>query len=183
MLPHVAGCAQCQTRLAAVTAWVDDTASDAAAIADAVFTPDRLARQRAAVLARLEAAGRSARVIAFPVGTPGAPVSNTARAMRWTVAAAVAGLAVGIASGHLFDWHPEAVRSATVSAPAAPAVPLSRIVSAPDAIEAASLESLDEEGLLDAAYDRVAVDALRAIDDITPRAREMARSTPPRRFP
>lgn len=185
LTPHVAECGPCQARLDAITAWATATAAVAAETADAVFTPDRLARQREAVLARLEAAGRSARVIAFPAGTAGAPASGTARAVRWTVAAAVAGLAVGVASGHLLDWHPEAVRpSASASAPvSAPAVPLSRIVSAPDAIEAASLESLDEEGLLDAAYDRVSVDALQAIDDITPRAREFARSTPPRRFP
>ena len=34
-------------------------------------------------------------------------------------------------------------------------------------------DALDEAALLDAAYDRVSMDALQTIDDMTPRAREI----------
>lgn len=178
--PHVERCAGCQARLAELRAWTRATAADAAEAADAVFTPARLAAQRASVLKRLESAGRSARVIAFPHGAPAPAAIRPARVLRWTAAAAAAGLMIGVASGHLLEWHPEGAR--TASAGPAPAVPLSRIVSSPGN-HAAPAEMLDEERLLEAAYDRVAVDALEAIDDITPRAGELARSAPPRRFP
>lgn len=178
--PHVDGCAGCQARLAELRTWTRATAADAAEVADAVFTPARLSAQRASILRRLESAGRSARVIAFPHGAPAPPAIRTSSVLRWTAGAAAAGLMIGVASGHLLDWHPEGARSA--SAVPAPAVPLSRIVSSP-AGHAAPAEALDEEGLLEAAYDRVSVDALEDIDDITPRAREFARSAPPRRFP
>lgn len=178
--PHVDRCADCQARLTAFRAWTRATAADAADAADAVFTPARLTAQRAAILRRLEAAGRSARVIAFPNGAPAPAALRTSSVVRWTAAAAAAGLLIGVASGHLLEWHPEgAPRASTVPAPA---VPLSHIVSSPS-VRTAPAETLDEEGLLEAAYDRVSVDALEAIDDITPRAREFARSTPPRRFP
>jgi len=178
--PHVDGCADCQARLAERRAWTRATAADAADAADAVFTPARLAAQRASILRRLEAAGRSARVIAFPHGAPAPATIRTASVLRWTAGAAAAGLMIGVATGHLLEWHPEGAR--TVAAVPAPAVPLSRIVSSPPSQDAPA-EALDEEGLLEAAYDRVSVDALEAIDDITPRAREFARSAPPRRFP
>jgi hypothetical protein len=175
--PHVASCAGCQARLADLRAWTAETAAGAAEAADAVFTAERLAAQRAQVLRRLEAAGRSARVIAFPVGTGLPARSVTARIARWTAAAAAAGLVVGVASGRFFDTR---VPSAPVVASAPePAVPLSTIVSTTHE----TFESLDEAALLDAAYDRVAVDALRTIDDITPRAREVVLASGPRRRP
>lgn len=179
--PHVEGCADCQARLAELRAWTRAAAADAADAADAVFTPARLAAQRAAILRRLEAAGRTARVIAFPNGAPAPAALRTASVVRWTAAAAAAGLLIGVASGHLLEWHPEGAPGAATTA-SAPAVPLSQIVSSPS-VRTAPAEALDEEGLLEAAYDRVSVDALEAIDDITPRAREFARSAPPRRFP
>lgn len=178
--PHVDRCVDCQARLAELRAWTRASAADAAEAADAVFTPARLAAQRSAILRRLEAAGRSARVIAFPNGTPAPAALRTTSVVRWTAAAAAAGLLIGVASGHLLEWHPEGAPRASIAS--APAVPLSQIVSFPS-VRTAPADALDEEGLLEAAYDRVSVDALEAIDDLTPRAREFARSAPPRRFP
>jgi hypothetical protein len=170
---HVLACARCQARLAEVRAWLDGTAADAAAMADAVFTPDRLAAQKQQVLARLEAAGRSARVIAFPVGTPAPAAGATMQIVRWASAAAAAGLLIGLASGRLLDPH--------TSAP--PPVAVVQNPTTPDTVgvpaSEAPREDLDEAALLEAAYDRVAIDALRTIEDMTPRAREVVLATGP----
>lgn len=179
---HVASCAACQSRLEGLRAWTAGTAGEGAAIADDLFTSDRLAAQRARILKRLEAASRPARVITFPASAAVPAVSGTARVVRWVAAAAVGGLMVGLGAGALFvngdrEAAPTAVASAVAPGPAA--VPLSAIVAS----EAPAVDALDEEALLDAAYERVDVDALRTIDDITPRAREVAVNLPRRRLP
>lgn len=179
--PHVASCVACQSRLEGLRAWTSGVSAEAAGVADAVFTADRLAAQRARILKRLEAAGRQARVISFPAAAAMPSVSGTARVFRWAAAAALGGLMVGLGAGMLFmdrDISP-APASASVTAPRPVTVPLSSIVAAgtPEG------DALDEEGLLDAAYERVDVDALRTIDDITPRAREVAVNLPRRPLP
>ncbi len=175
--PHVASCAPCQARLADLRAWVDGTAADAGAMADAVFTPDRLAAQTDAVLARLEAAGRSARVIAFPAGAATPSTRATADVVRWAAAAAVAFFMIGLASGRLLDPHTPPSQQAR-NAPAAPR-PAAGVPAG--GATAVSAGDLDEAALLDAAYDRVSLDSLRTIDDMTPRARELTLAGMPRR--
>lgn len=161
--PHVASCAPCQARLGELRAWVDGTAAEAGAAADEVFTPERLAAQKQSVLARLEAAGRSARVIAFPLGSP-APARRSAQVIRWAAAAAVAGVLVGLASGRLLDPH-------TAAPPQAPA--LAGNTPSPARPASGPREALDEGALLDAAYDRISIGALQTIDDMTPRTRDI----------
>src|SRR5690242_17607770 len=73
----------------------------ATADADAAFTADRAAAQKAAILARL-AATDDPRVLSFP---PRAEGSRQARvharpALGWTLAAAAAGLVIGVGTGH-----------------------------------------------------------------------------------
>ncbi|MBA3949565.1 MAG: hypothetical protein H0X44_06405 [Acidobacteria bacterium] len=182
--PHVASCAACQARLEGLRAWTADVSTEAVAVADEVFTADRLAAQRARILKRLEAAGRQARVITFPAGAAIPSVSSTARVFRWAAAAALGGLMVGLGAGVLFinlgdRTASPASATTSVSAPAPAAVPLSAIVAS----QTPAGEELDEEGLLNAAYERVDVDALRTIDDITPRAREVAVNLPRRPLP
>jgi hypothetical protein len=95
--------------------------------------------------------------------------------LRWTVAAACAGLIVGLASGRLFD--PRAPVGPSVASSGAIAPPPSGAASPASALA----QSLDEAALLDAAYDRVAIDALQTMDDITPRAREITLASMPGR--
>ena len=176
---HVSSCDACQGRLAALGTWADGTAAEAAALADEIFTPERLESQRARIFRRLEAAGRQARVISFPSASPMIVPATTGRVLRWAAAAAISGLMVGLASGrYLLDSNgavePRAAMAAVSAAPAA--------VPARNTTGDASRESLDEEGLLNAAYERVDVDALRTIEDITPRAREVVINLP-RRMP
>ena len=169
---HVSGCALCQARLTELRAWLDGTAADAAALADAVFTPDRLAAQKQQVLARLEAAGRSARVIAFPVGTLAPSRPATMQIVRWASAAAAAGLIIGVVSGRWFDPH--------TTAPAPQTIVQNPPVAPEPAAQDRGREHLDEAALLDAAYDRVSLGALQTIDDMTPRAREVVLAVGPR---
>ena len=49
--------------------WMDDVQTDAAELADAVFTPERLAAQQEQILRRLEQLDHPARVIAFPAAS------------------------------------------------------------------------------------------------------------------
>ena len=159
---HVAGCAVCQARLAELRGWAEATASEAAAIADAVFTADRLATQKQQVLARLEAAGRSARVIAFPLGTTAPAATRATQAFRWAAVAA-AGILVGVASARLLDPH--------TTPPATPQIAGSQT---PGQGPVAAADRHDDAALLDEAYDRISLDSLQTIDDMTPRVREVA---------
>ena len=80
--PHLESCAECRTRLAAFSSWLDDLRTDANAEADEAFPAERLAAQQAQILRRLESAGRPARVIAFPRFAQ--PISaTTSNARRW----------------------------------------------------------------------------------------------------
>ena len=100
--PHLTSCAHCRVRYSAFTGWLDDLRSDAHVEADDVFPPERLAAQHAAILRRLEALERPARVIAFPKHTR--PISATQPlARRWVVTAAAAGLVIGLAAGQILD--------------------------------------------------------------------------------
>lgn len=171
---HVSSCAPCQARLAELRAWTAGVAADAGALADETFTAGRLVEQKREILRRLETAGRSARVIAFPLGSPAPARRDGHQALRWAAAAAVAGVMVGVGAMHLFDLRaPETpVRVAAAGETPAP-TPIT-----PEAVSTTG--TLDEAALLDAAYDRVAIGALQTIDDITPRARDIARASMPR---
>jgi|SRR5688572_30041777 len=170
--PHVSSCAVCQARLTELRAWMGATAGDATAIADAIFTPERLAAQKQQVLARLEAAGRSARVIAFPVGAPASAPRDKRELIQWIAAAAIGGIMVGIASGRMID-RPAATDQTRNAAPTGQTQTAAASGTAP-------LREPDAAALLEAAYDRVSLDSLKTIDDMTPRALEVARASMPR---
>ena len=100
--PHLTACAQCRSRYAAFTGWLDRIHDDAIGEAEEAFPPERLAAQQAQVMRRLEALERPARVIAFPRFSR--PVTSTqGHAQRWVAAAAAAGLVIGLAAGQFFD--------------------------------------------------------------------------------
>src|SRR5688500_4344009 len=106
------------TELAAAAPLLDEISAVATREADAVFTSERLARQQAKILQRLEQDGRPARVIAFP-GHGQDPSATRARpATRWIAAAAAAGVVVGLLAGHLAHDIPGRI--------AAPAVAVAR---------------------------------------------------------
>ena len=152
---------------AVVDAPLLDTLADAhgaaEADADAAFTPERAAAQRAAIMARLGGA-TDQRVLSFP---PRAEPAARARAPRpalgWMLTAAAAGLVVGVGTGQgiYLEWPVSnttaAVRPITPPAPAR--VAADDIDDSDDAILSGVEVALSGRG----------VDELQPLDALTPR--------------
>ena len=94
---HLGACALCEARRTDLSRLLTDTTEAATAEADAVFTPERLARQRTRIIKRIEHEGRPGKVVAFPAGqVHHARPLRTRPSMRWVSAAAAAGLVIGV---------------------------------------------------------------------------------------
>jgi hypothetical protein len=175
---HLTSCAQCRSRYAAFSSWLEGLREEARVEADDVFPAERLAAQQAQVFRRLEAMERPARVIAFPrFSRPTA--STQGNAQRWVAAAAAAGLVIGLAAGQFLDLrnaltgrnyaqHPD------ITARLAPPPASSRV---PSAGTAPSSTGSDEALLYgeDVSPSLIRVSALQPIDAITPRAQDLDR--------
>lgn len=99
-VPHLAACPACLARHASLTSLLGEVSAAATLDADAAFPPDRLARQQARILQRVEQDGRPGQLIAFPNGGGHRPLLSRSRsAARWVAAAAAAGLMLGLAGG------------------------------------------------------------------------------------
>lgn len=161
---HLKMCLACETRRADLAGMIADVTDIVVRDADAAFPAERLARQRARILQRIEQDGRPARVIHFPAGhKPDA--ARQGRRRRWgTVAAAVAAsFLIGLLAEHLAHDLPGGrqtmppVRSQTVPPSAA--------------ILAAAAVSDDELlGQVELAASGVGPAVLRPLDALTPRA-------------
>ncbi|MEO7273250.1 MAG: hypothetical protein ABIX28_16185 [Vicinamibacterales bacterium] len=161
---HLDSCAACRARYEAFTDWLADTRADAIAAADEVFPAERLGAQQSQILRRLAALERPARVIAFPKYAQ--PVATThSGPQRWIAAAAAAGLIVGLGAGELLDFR----RSSRLRPlPIAEAEPFA---AARGAVQPISLNS--DDALLYDADLSPRVEALQALDAITPRLRDL----------
>ena len=170
--PHLAACVECRVRFDAFAAWMTDVAADARLEADAAFPAERLAAQQAAVLRRLEAAERPARVIAFPKTPVGGGV-RTAPVRRWIAAAAAVGLLVGVGVGQLMDFRQ--IGGQRTFAPARPsASPRIEATARPVTVSS----NPNEEALLmelEAAA-TPQYEALRAYETLTPRAADFVKA-------
>ena len=169
-LVHLDSCAECQGRRAAIAQMLTDISQAAAAEADAVFPAERLARQQARILQRLEHEGRPGRVIAFPAGHGSDPyVLRTRPAMRWIAGAAAAGLVIGLLAGHLaHDFsviRPGRATQLAIARPA-PDAPTLRAV-------ATTISEDDFLGQIDLAIEGSGSTSLRPLDELTPRAWEV----------
>jgi hypothetical protein len=169
--PHLTACAHCRARYAALESWLEDVRVEARTEADEALTPERLAAQQAAILRRLEALERPARVIAFPRrSAPVSPARHVTR--RWVTTAAAAGLVIGLAAGQLLDLRHRLAApgqpsgSGTLVTDATPARPPSAQPASLSVDEA--LFYGDDENALSARSARY----MPAIDAITPRARD-----------
>lgn len=159
---HLDVCDGCRRRQVAITSVVDDVGAWLAADADAVFTPERLARQRARILQQLDQDGRPARVIAFPGHVHEAtPAPRTRRASRWAaVAAAVAAsFVIGILAGRLAHDVPGARQQAA---------PVSAARPAAATVIRAALSDDEFLGQVELAAVRVSPAVLRPLDALTP---------------
>jgi hypothetical protein len=85
--------------------FMDGLREEAEADTDAIFTPERLRIQQQQILHRLEHLGHAARVLSFPARLMGRRMAHTASriAPRWAIAAAAAGLFVGVGVGTLIE--------------------------------------------------------------------------------
>ena len=175
---HLSACARCDARRIRLQRLLDDVSETAAAAADAAFTPERLTRQQARILAHLQREGRLARVIAFPAGH--APhesvVSRTRPGSRWIAAAAVAGLVVGVIAGrfgHDYSFgRPGAAR--VIVARTAEQPELRATGTTPTILEVTASISDDEFlNQIEMAIDAPAAAALQPLDDLTPHAWEV----------
>ena len=171
--PHLDACAQCRTRYAAFTNWLDGLKEDARGEADEAFSAERLAAQQAQIMRRLEAMERPARVIAFPkFGRP--TTSTQGHAQRWVAAAAAAGLVIGLAAGQFVDIRDALGRrrgpvTQTVRATSAPTATSPTVTVTPVSVSSVSDEAL----FFGEPISTARVSALLPMDDITPRARDV----------
>ena len=102
---HLAECPSCAAHLRELVDFMDGLRADADAETDALFAPEHLRIQHQQILHRLEHLGHAARVLSFPARLMGRRMVHTASriAPRWAVAAAAAGLFVGVGVGALID--------------------------------------------------------------------------------
>ena len=156
---HLASCARCRRERDRVALLLADARAGADAAVDAAFGPADLERQRQAVLQRIARNGGAARVLRFPHGPEAHPVATPRADTRWLVAAAAAGLLLGVAAGQL----PHLVNAARTTPVVARAV-------APDAPSPAADWRLDDSLLseVDAALASVTRPELEALDALTP---------------
>jgi len=159
---EAAVCPECLARRHSVARTLREVADVATIAVDEQFPPERLARQRARILARIERYGQRARVLAFPSPPTHRPALLRPRSVRrWVAAAAAAGLVVGLVAGRSVHDIPSLhVPMRFDHAPATFPVPLR-----------ASSDPLADEELLREVEDAVGSagpSALRRIEDVTP---------------
>jgi len=155
-------CPECLARRHGVARTLREVADVATIAVDAQFPPERLARQRARILARIERSGQRARVLSFPAQPVQQPARIRPRSVRrWVAAPAAAGLVVGLVAGRTVHDVPSLqVPMRFDRAPASFPVPLR-----------ASSDPLGDEELLREVEDAVGSagpSALRRIEDVTP---------------
>jgi hypothetical protein len=166
---HLAGCVDCEARRVEIATVLTDVDDAATIQADAAFPAERLARQQARILHKLELDGRPGRVIAFPAGSSHDTFSlRTRRTSRWVAAAAAAGLIIGLAAGHLtHDFS-------SVRRPLIAQTVVRQQVAGTAMMDVAPVVTDDEFlGQIEAAVDRGGPAALRPLDVLTPRAWEV----------
>ena len=167
---HIACCPACDARRADIARLLTDISDAAVADADAAFPAERLARQQARILQRLEHEARPGRVIAFPAARAAEGPSLRARpAMRWMAGAAAAGLVIGLVAG--YATHGISGTGSPAIPRAVPSGPLSKT----PVLRAVPTTLSDEEflGRVEMAIEGSSTSALRPLDDLTPRVWEV----------
>ena len=164
---HLGACSVCAARRADLSQLLVATTSAAVAEADAVFTPERLARQKTRILQRLEQEGRPGKVVTFPAGHMHQTRPLRARpGMRWVAGAAAAGLFIGMLAGHYAPMLRQGARQSSF-APASPEAVT---------VQSVSTTMSEEEflGRLEMASDGTGGTTLQPLHDLTPLAWEVS---------
>lgn len=165
---HLAACPACEERRARLARLLTEVSGVAAAQADAVFTDERLAKQRTRILQRIDQEARLGRVISFPASQGHAQSLRARPGMRWVAGAAAAGLLIGLVAEHVAHRLPG---GPVASAPATIAA-----VPQPEALQFVAAPLSEEEflGRIEMATEGTAGTALRPLDDLTPLVWEVA---------
>ena len=164
---HLSVCATCEARRLSIVAILEELDTAAAASADAAFPPDRLERQQARILQRVDQDGRPGRLITFPASQPPATLLRSRPRVRWAAAAAAAAFLFGLVAGHLardLSRRDEPQAASIVGNNAGPAP-----------LRAVSTTFSEDEflGQIELAAAQSGPVALRALDAMTPRAWEV----------
>lgn len=161
---HLDSCEECSHRALDISRWLEDVQATGRAEADAVFSDDRLSTQRDSVMHRLAQLDRPSKVISFPAAPPAARDTQVGRrgSAGWLIAAAAAGLMIGVVSMELSHMIPFG---------GSPQTPAPIVATAPSLGPAVS--SIDEAGLLDGVFERPSFGALNALDEMTPRVADV----------
>jgi hypothetical protein len=159
---HLQDCDACRSRRSSLAGTLEDIGTVMAQEADDVFPAERLARQRARIMQRVEQDGRPGRLIAFPAGYGHESPPRRLRPARWgTVAAAVAAsFLVGLLADHLAHDLPGSRQS----------IPSTRVASGPTTQARANASDDELLGQVELAAIGVGPAALRPLDALTPRA-------------
>jgi hypothetical protein len=160
---HLQECDACRSRRSSLAGTLAEIGTVMAQEADDVFPAERLARQRARIMQRVEQDGRPGRVIAFPAGHGQESAPRRLRPARWgTVAAAVAAsFLVGLLAEHLAHDLPGSRQ----------AIPTTRAqVNVPTTQARANASDDELLGQVELAAIGVGPAALRPLDALTPRA-------------
>ena len=169
---HLAACPDCAQRLAALRAFLDGLRSEAQAACDEALSPARLAAGRLRIRRRVEreAGCDSPRVLPFPGSLRARPAAP--RPSRWWLgAAAAAGLLIGLGVGRFDAPHtPLEVRGAG-GPPGGPAGGAAADPAADPGPHAGDEQFMQE---LERALTSPRIPALVALDELTPRLREVA---------
>jgi hypothetical protein len=162
---HLAGCPRCELRRASIVQILADVDETATRDADAAFPPERLERQQARILQRIDQDGRPGRLVAFPASQPaGTLLLRTRPHARWAAAAAAAAFVAGLLTGHL-------AHDFTIARDPAPAHVIANDAGSSPLRAVSTTFSEDEFlGEIEQAAARNGPSALRPLDAMTPRA-------------
>ena len=167
--PHLAGCEHCRARYEALDLWLAGIGGELRDEADEAFPVDRLAIQQTQIARRLETLERPARVIAFPKAAR-AVISGHSHVRRWVTVAAAASLIAGFGLGQIVPVRTMLQQSSVASAPQTLTAPQAQKI-AQDLTPVST--STNDDDLLTDAFTRSRVSTLNALDEMTPRARDL----------
>jgi hypothetical protein len=119
---HLDRCEICAERSLILARWLDEIREIDVEAAEAAFSPERLARQRALILRRLAQLEQTSRVISFPTVPRQRRSSSDRRvAPKWLAVTAAAGVALGAFTSHVIArWEMSGAGPAAESAAAPP---------------------------------------------------------------